>query len=728
MRTPLTDFSQDFCGAVRPLVADLDGALDELAAEAEEGLRRDLLPELRSRRDQLGVLLRKVEEQQAYVMIFGPLKSGKSTLMNALAGAYVSEVTSLPAYPTVVFVSHAEAASYRVTRYDGTSVQPADAEALREVVDHAHGELAGAVRAAELDGRVVDPASDLPRAIRRIDVALPAEDLGRAEVVLVDTPGLYTRMKFGYDTMTRDFKHAASVAVFVVKADNLFLEQVFEEFSELLDLFSRVFLVLNIDSSRVDLGPGGELVPSLEQREPDRIVRAFEELSMNARLKQAAEQGRLCIYPVDLLHAASARLRGGGPDDTGFERLREDLTGFLESNDYLNAFVSDGLTRAGVLLDELEGACARSEVRHLVERLKALAAERDEARALLGDTRALHELAWERALGRDRRAAVERVRERAGGVLASLQTRTDELLEAWFSSGASLHELVDESLAAIATQAVERLRRAHLAELRTRNDGGARGLGLEAEAAARVERSGLDLVGLGREVLEELEASPLGRSEPDALLAPADVPVKRRLGDWLLLRGRVAVRRRLLGPDGRPDKRVAPALKAKLLGAPAREAMRKAIGEALAALVDRVHEQLDRDLHATFHSELAQRARGALTDCMAELEPRVDELVADVDRRRRVMTHIEKLRQGVELARSGLQQMRGTSAPSLRDVEIVPAAPRRAEVQPAPEEPAPEEPVAEEPVAEGQPAGEPEEPDTAAEESGQPIASSERRE
>jgi ribosome biogenesis GTPase A len=38
------------------------------------------------------------------VLIFGPLKSGKSTLMNAIAAAYVSEVSSLPAYPCLVCV------------------------------------------------------------------------------------------------------------------------------------------------------------------------------------------------------------------------------------------------------------------------------------------------------------------------------------------------------------------------------------------------------------------------------------------------------------------------------------------------------------------------------------------------------------------------------------------------------------------------------------------------
>ena len=32
----------------------------------------------------------------------GPLKSGKSTLLNAISGSYVSEVTTLPAYADLV--------------------------------------------------------------------------------------------------------------------------------------------------------------------------------------------------------------------------------------------------------------------------------------------------------------------------------------------------------------------------------------------------------------------------------------------------------------------------------------------------------------------------------------------------------------------------------------------------------------------------------------------------
>ena len=72
-------------------------------------------------------------------------------------------------------------------------------------------------------------------------------------MILVDTPGLYSRMNFGYDVLTREFRDGAACAVFVVKTDNLFLEQVFAEFNQLLGLFSRIFIVVNVDSGKRDL-------------------------------------------------------------------------------------------------------------------------------------------------------------------------------------------------------------------------------------------------------------------------------------------------------------------------------------------------------------------------------------------------------------------------------------------------------------------------------------------
>ena len=73
-------------------------------------------------RARLRSLVEKLANQQAYLLIFGPLKSGKSTLMNAISGAYVSEVTSLPGYPCLVFVRHAEEPHFSVTRYNGREI------------------------------------------------------------------------------------------------------------------------------------------------------------------------------------------------------------------------------------------------------------------------------------------------------------------------------------------------------------------------------------------------------------------------------------------------------------------------------------------------------------------------------------------------------------------------------------------------------------------------------
>jgi hypothetical protein len=84
---------------------------------------------------------------------------------------------------------------------------------------------------------------------------------------------------------------------------------VFEEFNELLDLFSRIFIVVNIDTNKRDLESDGSLQPSLESKSPGEVIRAFESLVMSAPLRRAQQQGRLKIYPIDLLNSASAAMK-----------------------------------------------------------------------------------------------------------------------------------------------------------------------------------------------------------------------------------------------------------------------------------------------------------------------------------------------------------------------------------------------------------------------------------
>ncbi len=375
MRTLLSQFCEEFEGVVRPLQGPLGRS-----AQVLSGVDPDLPgPALRAQLADLGhqmqVLADKVAEQQAYVLIFGPLKSGKSTLMNGLSGAYVSEVTSLPAYPCMVYVSHAEKREFVVQDYRSSKKSFADPAALRMHIARAHTDLADRIREAETAGEAFDPSIDFTAAIRRVDVKVPAKDLAESGAVLVDTPGLYSRMKFGYDRMTRDFRNVAACAIFVVKSDNLFLEQVFQEFTELLELFNRIFLVVNLDTTKRDLSPDGKLVPSLEQEDPLRIIEAFENLAMSAPLKAAADEGRLRIYPVDLLGAAAGRLQSNqgilrsdqalesasAEDEfhgrSNFDAFQNDLTEYLNSTDYLVSFLGDSLRRATTLLTETQDAC-----------------------------------------------------------------------------------------------------------------------------------------------------------------------------------------------------------------------------------------------------------------------------------------------------------------------------------------------------------------------------------
>ena len=78
MRTLLSQFCESFDAIVRPLLEPLDGASRALLEGSDELPGREIRAELLELRHQTDVLVQKVAEQQAYVLIFGPLKSGKS--------------------------------------------------------------------------------------------------------------------------------------------------------------------------------------------------------------------------------------------------------------------------------------------------------------------------------------------------------------------------------------------------------------------------------------------------------------------------------------------------------------------------------------------------------------------------------------------------------------------------------------------------------------------------
>jgi hypothetical protein len=622
--------------------------------------------------------------------------------MNALAGAYVSEVSSLPAYPCMVFVSHAERSSFRVTRYDGGTEVLSDPTELQLLIQRSHGELAAAIRRTEADGREFDPVVDFPEAIKRIDVKAPAPDMEESGAVLVDTPGLYSRMKFGYDRMTRDFRNAAACAVFVVKTDNVFLEQVFNEFSELLDLFSRIFLVLNIDSTKVDVGPSGELLPSVEQTEPRRIVEAFENFAMSAPLKKAADEGRLKIYPIDLLRSASkrlGRLEASSADDesesessssetppgrsVSFERFQGDLTDFLNSTDYLTSFMHDSLSRADMLLEELEEVCGREALGRFLARLDSLQAERSEVGRRRDAIAQLERHDWEASMKAFRRHVSERTQENLRGLGVALQEEMDLALEGWFQSDASLQDLELELRPKFES------RREQLVETALRDLTSGSALPLPEDIRLHLDTVGLQIDKLGRDALDHAGAAPLD-GEPAASLSSEDVPVKKRLLDWLLLRRRATIQRKLFGPPGRPAQRISVQDKAARLGEEAKLEMRRALdrhrGEVFASTGDSIEQGMLQP-HAL---ALLDSMRKELSEQSQDLGERLDALQREIVTARRVQTKVDSLKQHIQAARTAIKDLH-KEEPLLNEVDIVPAehsAPSdaaEADADPAPE-------------------------------------------
>src|ERR1700761_3004956 len=160
MKTEISRFCDDCLKIFESLPPALDSAAEHFEKSGEPALFRLPLTELNDVRARLRSLVEKLGSQQAYLLIFGPLKSGKSTLMNAISAAYVSEVTSLPGYPCLVYVRHAEEPHFSATRYNGRESVFANGRVLKDVIADSHIALADQIRVAEERSGEFDPRRD----------------------------------------------------------------------------------------------------------------------------------------------------------------------------------------------------------------------------------------------------------------------------------------------------------------------------------------------------------------------------------------------------------------------------------------------------------------------------------------------------------------------------------------------------------------------------------------
>ena len=578
--------------------------------------------------------------------------------MNAVSAAYVSEVSCLPAYPCMVFVSHAPERRFVSTRYNGKTDEFNDPLTMRMHVGRAHTELAQKIREVEQRGEAFDPSTHFSDAIRRIDVKLPARALESSSAVLVDTPGLYSRMKFGYDRMTREFRNTAACAIFVVKTDNLFLEQVFEEFNELLELFSRIFLVVNLDTQKQDLRPDGTLAPSLEREDPVRVIEAFENLAMSAPLKTAADNGRLRIYPVDLQRAASLRLADEGHSDAppaDFGHFQNDLESYLNSTDYLVAFLGDSLRHADLLVHETGRLLGHEAVREMDRQVTALETERRRLGLQREVLERLSRFGWKQAFDKSE----EDLLREARGRVQTLRKRSEDALhgalEQWFESDASLESLlVDDVVPELENCQADIAIALHQA-LSERVGRGSAGLELPANVTNDLTSAELMLSVIGRHSLLQVDPT-VGTRPGKPALRLETIPVKKSVWDWILFRSQSTVRKRVFGADAATN-RIPCAIKQKRLGNEAFERLWQAIATHLDRSVPETVERLAARIiggyrsavQQSFGEELAQK-RGAVDEQVTGVEHRLAEVQAVAD-------HIAELEVALDETRTRLAKL-----------------------------------------------------------------------
>jgi len=595
MRTEIRDFCASLASTLKPFQETVEKTLPEIHRASAPFDLGDIVKGLTADRDEIKRIIEQVENEEAYLLIFGPLKSGKSTLMNAISGSYVSEVSSLPAYPCLVYVRHSETKQYGLSRFDGSTTSYPDNATLQQVVRDAHTDLAKAIKDTEDKDESFDPEVHFKQAIRQVDIGLTSTELDQGAAVLVDTPGLYAKMKFGYDRMTQDFRDRAACALFVVKADNLFLEPVFDEFNELLQNFSRIFLVVNTDHSKKDLEPDGRLRPSLESTDPDRIVDAFRSLAINTTIRRAFEEGRLQVYPIDLLHSAQKILSkdslseeecDGGKGHERFQALNDDLEEYLNGSGYVREFKIDTFRRVDRLQGGLEqhlGSNAVSQFRQIKKKVEDRVEAADKRVAAVD---ILREIDWNESFAEaieEHKRVLQTDSER---YLERLISRVSGVVDAWFQSDESLLQLEKDRLEPL----FERESAAMMDESRQRM----RTLLSEPNAGAKFSPDEINAlvlldIDLKAKLLSELDAADTAVAMPESTvkIPPEEIPISRGFWDYLLLRSRKRVNKAVFGNLETPSKTVSPEQKEERLGSDSRQFLTDYLKDhMITALVD----------------------------------------------------------------------------------------------------------------------------------------------
>ena len=347
---------------------------------------------------ELDGFLAEFARRRVRVALYGEVKAGKSTLLNAIAGVALSPVAFEPLTSIPVRVTYGENTLWRVGGQQLASV--ADVEAvMRNGAENVHEVL--------------------------VETDLDLLELG-GQVDLLDTPGVGSTQDF--DAISAEALRSLDAVVLVVRYPALFTQFTRRLMESLEADISKLFVVWNLDAGCAEL--------------------SADERARHAETLRANVAGAHDLFLVDALAGFRAMQNddGAGSVASGLTSLIAALRGFASSGAREVAALREAAKRGHQLLDNAHHCFA--------QRSKELAQALTEARARIERTQAAAET--ERAAARSQIAkletAVARIGEQAAAatnkLAADFRRRLRSARRRWIARGdmRTLHAAVADAV------------------------------------------------------------------------------------------------------------------------------------------------------------------------------------------------------------------------------------------------------------------------------------------
>ncbi len=680
IRTCLGLFADEFQLALHALTERLVATSSCLDESSDPALTRSVRPRIQDAVHQLEILNRTVARRRAPTLVLGPPKAGKSALIDALVAARVADVSGLVSYPCTVSYAHADEWTGKIVSNDGSTTTFPDAATLREFVERSHVELFERVHATESEGRAFDGERHAPDAVRRIELGLPVEGLEGSGTRFVELPGASGRLPHDIEELTRGFADARAAAILVLRTDAPPPAGTFEQLELLLARFETLYVVLNVDTRRLELTREGELVPEPAALDPLRAAERYRRQVFPAALEAAIRADRVRVRTIDVVSVAARRIRGvftgadpgeleqavTAPAEVAFATLLDDVTRHLDKDDRALLFLSDSIRQADAICAGLVRSSEESAIAELSTRLEAARANRFEAREKLEswhhiERSAAQEDEWQEDFSALRSAVLAETRAQAQDLARRATRALDTVVDGWFRSHAGLDELVTREVGAILEKCEARIAGiAH--ETFTRELERADVLrALPRERLLDLERARIRLFALTRAAGAELRPVVV-ESDADFAALRFELPVRKNLSDVLFLRSTNRVRRRFSGTEDELTQRITPAEKARRLPRDARRDLKSSLSAAFLHALENSARRSTGELFERFISHFCEGLRAVLANHLERPEEPLAESDRQIARLELLDVEFARLREEALHARTILGRLRESNA------------------------------------------------------------------